>query len=337
VAFILPKMPSPEAEIHELADFLELIAWQRGTASARELVAFLGRLSDNLNNLGAEDDEDKITELSEDVMLEIDRRVDACGPNAYPFELDSHGGAIEHSSDWGMKTCIYRFLLLSTRLNMRDHKIHGELDGTFLMEELCSHVIKYYLGKHKARSLCFGTSQCSSFADRVNLLCKSIGEGTAYSPIDHVTPLPVKGKSKLPPIKKQDDKLDTVGWVPFADGLPGQLIAFGQCKTGSTWDDLTTQLQPLGFSKKWFKTPILVDPVRVFFVAEAADRRFWRSTTIETGIFLDRCRIVDFSEEVEDDLMERIVHWTKEAHKTVDVENLKSHHKAKSKNAPKKN
>jgi hypothetical protein len=45
--FKLPGIPSPQAEIHELADFAEWLAWKQGSVSHRQILADLGRLDEN--------------------------------------------------------------------------------------------------------------------------------------------------------------------------------------------------------------------------------------------------------------------------------------------------
>ena len=57
--FKLPALPSPRSQIHELADFAELLALQQGTVSAREILAYLGRVSENDPNEGIDDEDDK--------------------------------------------------------------------------------------------------------------------------------------------------------------------------------------------------------------------------------------------------------------------------------------
>jgi hypothetical protein len=136
-------------------------------------------------------------------------------------------------------------------------------------------------------------------------------------------------------VTANDDKLDAVAWVPFTDSLPGQLIVFGQCKTGSNWGGLVDQLQPENFVKKWMREPVLVNPIRAFCVSEAVDRSRWKGICVSAGILLDRCRMVDFSENVDRKLITRIAKWTTVAKQTVTVKETKQqlrrrkHHKAK--------
>lgn len=283
--FKLPNLPSPRAQLHELADFAELTAWEYGKVSEREIIAFLGRAGDNEENQGVNDTEEETTDLLPEVMNEIDRRVEACR-GGYPFELTLKGTVLEYDkrSEDKIESQVYRYLLLSTRLNMKDSKKHAGLDGTLLLEKLSAHVLKNYLGG-RATSFVFGTAKSGNFKGKVDNLCRSLNEGVGFRNLD--------GNSKVTAV---DDKLDAVAWTPFADKLPGQLIVVGQCKTGTSWKGFETQIQPENFAKKWFKEPFLVTPIRAFCLSEAIDRTKWKSIQIEAGILFDRCRLVDFCE-----------------------------------------
>jgi hypothetical protein len=305
--FILPKAPTPRAEIHELADFAELLCLEKDQTSAREIVAYLGRVDDNEHNDGCDDDADEAAELLDDVMNEVDRRAHAC-PTGYPFRLDRKGTVLRFElTEDQQKSSIYIYLLLSTRLNMKDKRVHDNIDGTHLLEELGAHVLRNYLGGSKAKTLVMGTSIGGTFEKRVQALCERLCEGTGFRNLDDA------------PVKAQDDKLDAVAWVPFRDSLPGQLIIFGQCKTGSNWENLVHQLQPDAFVKKWMQDPILVNPIRAFCISEAANRATWKGTNVGAGILLDRCRLVDFSDNADADLMQRMNRWIEAARKSIVV------------------
>ncbi|TAN41518.1 MAG: hypothetical protein EPN22_15155 [Nitrospirae bacterium] len=297
--FKLPNPPSPQADVHELADFAELLSWDRGTVSERELVAYLGRVDDNDSNIGCDDNDDENAETLDEVMNEIERRDGACG-RGYPFQLSREGTVLHYDNalEDDQRSLVYRYLLLSTRLNMRDNRVHENIDGASLLESLSAHVLRIYLGAARAKAIVFGTSIGGGFAERVENLCRDLCEGAGFRSLDNAS------------VQANDDKLDTVAWIPFSDCLPGQLIIFGQCKTGTNWDELVTQLQPIDFVKRWMREPILVDPIRAFCISEAADRTRWRSTCVSAGILLDRCRIVDNSDGIESATEERIRKWT---------------------------
>ena len=299
--FKLPHPPSPQADLHELADFIELLSWDKGSASKREIVAFLGRVDDNDDNEGCDDDDDENSAFLDEVMNEIDRRATACG-RGYPFQLDLEGTVLRHKAeDKQERAVLYRYLLLGTRLNMKDNRIHGGLDGSALLEEVSAHALQKYLGAARAKSIVFGTAKAGSFQDKVEVLCRDLCEGGGFRSLDAAD------------VVANDDKLDAVAWVPFSDALPGQLIVFGQCKTGSNWDGLLTQLQPDVFIKKWMREPLVVDPVRAFCISEAADRSRWKGTCATAGILFDRCRLVDVCENMPADLLSRIENWTNTA------------------------
>lgn len=308
MSFKLPSLPSSEAYIHELADFIELMSWNNGTASQREVLAYLGRLDDNEHNEGCDDDEDSNAELLDQVMEELSCRVSYCGPTGYPFVLEHSGTVLRHKvDDKTEKAIVYRYLLLSTRMNMKDDRLHNGIDGTTLLEEIAETILRNYVGNSRARSFVFGTASTTlkTFQSKVDELCKSVKEGGSYRNIDEDE------------VKAKDGKLDTVTWVPFSDGRSGQIIIFGQCKTGSNWESQITQLQPKDFIKKWIQDPFLVDPVRVFCLSESIHRKYWKSICIDGGIVLDRCRLVDFCHSLDAKVIKKLERWVNAAQKKI--------------------
>ena len=306
--FKLPNLPSPRAEVHELADFAEILAWRFNETSSRAILAYLNRINDNYYNEGCDDEGDEDADELDEVMIEIDRRRLACG-NGYPFYLDMQGTVIKYTADDNShRADVYRYLLLSTRLNMKDHRIHGEIDGTHLLEEISAAVLKFYLGATRAKSFVFGTAATGTFPDKVNHLCREIGEGGFFKNIDESS------------VDAVDDKLDAVAWVPFVDNKPGKLIIFAQCKTGSTWESQITQLQPDSFLKRWTTDRCFVlNPLRAFCISETARLNRWKGTILYAGLLFDRCRIVDFCEELTPDLLGRVRIWNDAAMRAVAI------------------
>ena len=299
--FKLPDPPSPKADTHEIADFAELLCWQQGRISERDLLACLGRLDDNQYNIGCNDDEDENAEHLDEVMNEIGQRNTACG-GGYPFALD-HTGTIlrreyQNLEQAPVSTIIYLYLLLSNRLDMQKSRIQAEIDGTFVLEELSTYVLRNYLGEERSQAFVFGTSNSISFKDQVNELCDKLGEGGCFRSL-------ITGKTNA-----KDGKLDTVAWIPFADRLPGQLIIFVQCKTGTSWKDSVSELKPKEFNKKWMNLPFIVDPIRAFCLSEAINRSRWKEISVDCGILFDRCRIVDILNELPSPLEIKIKSWT---------------------------
>jgi hypothetical protein len=296
--FKLPALPTPHAEIYELADFAELLALQRDVVSMREILAYLGRVSENDPNEGADDQDDQNAQLLDEVFSEIDRRSKSCGAG-YPFSLDLHGTVLRHNkADDSARADVYRYLLLSTRLNMTKDKVQDGVDGTGLLEELAALVMRCYLGYARARSFVFGTAVGGSFADKVNMLCSELGEGGSFSSIDSAQ------------VNANDDKLDAVAWIPFTDGRAGKVVIFFQCKTGTNWKDQTTQLQPAAFIHRWTSSRAFVlMPLRAFCVSESADPSRWHGFAVYAGLLFDRLRVVDFLDESDAALQARIRQW----------------------------
>ena len=306
--FMLPSLPSVQAEHNELADFAELLAWQRGSVSAREIIAYLGRLDDNYDNNGCDDDEDEATNELDGVMNELGRRSVSCG-RGYPYIFELAGSVLRHTANAvSPHSDVYRYLLLATRLNMDLHRKHASLDGCMLIEELSAHVLKNYLGGTRARSHVFGTAVRGGFAQKVNRLCNELSEGGVFTNRD------------TDAVDENDGGLDAVGWVPFSDQSRGQLIIFGQCKTDTTWQKHTKNLRPEDFTRLWMSDPPLFTPLRAFCIAEAANHGHWRKYSISAGLFFDRCRLVDFCQGLPVPLLEKIKRWTDAAIATVHLE-----------------
>jgi hypothetical protein len=300
--FKLPALPSPRADVHELADFAELLAWRSDSVSVREILAYLGRTGDNEYNEGVDDEDDINADALDDVMIEIDRRSKSC-VGGYPFMLDLRGTVLRHDpSDSSERADVYRYLLLSTRLNMTADKVQANIDGTGLLEEISATVLRCYLGYDRAKSVVFGTAIGGTFRKKVDALCGALGEGGCFEPLDPG------------PVNANDDRLDSVAWIPFSDSRGGKLIIFCQCKTGSSWKEHTTQLQPDVFIRRWMKhRTFLVVPVRAFCVSESACPTDWGGLVSYAGLLFDRLRLVDFLDHIEPDLLERIRTWNQAA------------------------
>ena len=294
-----PRPPSVYASERELADFVELICWQQGDTSATALSRLLGRLAENDYSNGVPEEEEADGRV-EGAYGEIERRQEACR-GSYPFEIGREGHTLRViRGDESPAHTIYKYLLLSTRLNMNKDRRHVGIDGTLLFEGLSAQVAKEYFGE-RAESLVFGTAaRGEGFQEKVDNLCRRLGEGGSFT------------ERPSPSTNVRDGKLDVVAWKPFTDRLPGKLIGFGQCKTGTSYKDHVTVLQPDSFIRKWMRESLLVPPVRMFFISEAlaATPHERYEISIDAGLLFDRCRIVDFCDGVGEDVMATVRQWT---------------------------
>ena len=299
--FKWPGAPSPRAPEHELADFAELICWQQGNTSMTALSQSLGRLDENDYSDGVPEEEDTSNDV-EGAFSEIEKRAEACR-GGYPFKIDDIGNSLHTARNIdSSKHIIYRYLLLATRMNMNDNRVHADTDGTLLFEKLASETSREYLGD-RAESIVFGTADgASDFMGKVDDLCRKLREGG-------------KSRNSDGSRRQKDAKLDVVAWKPFTDQREGKLIAFGQCKTGTNWKGQVTQLQPDAFCSNWFESQPALTPIRMFFISEALSSVGWRNNAVNAGLLFDRCRIVDFSSEVSEQLLDQIAVWTDAAAK----------------------
>ena len=305
--FKWPQTPSPRASKQELADYTELVCWREGLMSRTALSGQLGRIDDNDYSDGVPE-EDPTDGVVHTVYAEIEQRLDACR-DGYPFLIDNQGYTLRSVSDIeNHRHIVYQYLLLATRLNMNESRMQADIDGALLLEELAADVAREYFGA-RAESIVFGTAaNTQDFPNKVNQLCKGLKEGDGF--LSH----------QEAPTTERDGKLDVVAWKHFNDGRPGKLIAFGQCKTGTSYMNTLSQLQPDSFCRKWFRSfPALV-PLRMFFVADAISRLLWYNAVSDAGLLFDRCRIVDFCGDISADVLSKVKAWTAAAARENELE-----------------
>lgn len=307
--FKWPGEPTPRASEHEMADFVELQAWKHSSMSMMHLIRFLDQNADPDYSAGVpiEDDEEEWTEKA---YTEIERRKEGCGGDGYPFKMKEDGHQLEVLQEVkDHRHIVYKYLLLATRLNMGNNRVHEGIDGTLLFEELAAEVSREYFGP-RSESLVFGTATGGiKFQEKVDDLCALLNEGDGY-------------KSTQYNPHQKDGKLDIVVWKPFADSLPGKFIGFGQCKTGTYSRDHTTRLMPESFCKRWLQSPLAFTPIRLFFISEALPRNDLCYMSTDTDLLFDRCRIIDFSNNLDQDLLKKITTWTKGAAKFTGLSDL---------------
>ena len=305
----LTTVPKPHvANISSIADFTEIECLRRrdGSVSCLDISRILQRESESYGD-------DAVKQIVEDTFGELADRARHCGTNGgYPYELRGNGALLarRQPENGGQRDFLYWYLLLSTRMNMRDDRKQGGLDATVLFEHLCREVAVRFMGGPSpyVDAVVFGTGRCTDemndhdevdqgvFKAAVDRLCTVLGEGVGFN-----TRIDARVHAK-------DGKLDIVVWRRFADKRPGQLIGFGQCKTGKHWNNDLMKLQPEGFCAKWMQKRPAVLPVRLYFVA---DRVFdnWHDRCVDGGILFDRCRIVDQATDLPADLLQKIEKW----------------------------
>lgn len=294
----LYSAPSPTANINEIADFIEIECLKNDHTSKREIVSAISKLEEHDYSAGTPIDE-PLENRIDDAFSDIERRLSFCN-SGYPFEFECGGSVLTHQRNYiGHKSYLYVFLLLCTRLNMNKDNMHGGIDGTLLFEEVSAVISKNYFGD-RADSFLFGTSRTGiNFEGKVTDLCANLKEGRAFV-----------NRNDEPASHVKDDALDIVVWKGFSDNCQGKLIAFGQCKTGTSWKDTLSSLIPETFCKSWMQDQPAVMPIRMFFLSESLPRVHWYTNCSKAGILFDRCRILDYSSNFPNELTERLKKWT---------------------------
>jgi hypothetical protein len=294
--FKLPsQFPTSEDSIEVLTDYFEFECIKFGEISIlRELNKLLLQ-NDEILIEGTEDETDEALIKAEEIAQEMQRRQLICDFK-YPFILQNNGYNLIIQRDT-LSYWVYLYLLFSTRLNMNTHKNHDAIDGTKILERLSAVVAQSYFGE-RSQSLVFGTAVQGGFELKVNDLCRRIGEGKQFINRD--------SKSAI----QQDDKLDVVVWLDFQDKRWSKVIGFGQCKTGTTFDDQATiELQPDDFCAKWFLDTPVVTPIKMFFCSQYYPLDDY-SKARNAGLVFDRMRMMDcLPKQIDEELYMQIVSW----------------------------
>lgn len=299
--FKIPDLPSPEADITELSDFAEIECFKKGFISKQEMISKLGRIEEN-DIVSGNPIDSSTADRVDDVFGAIEERNKYCN-GSYPFCIIAPGYLMKINEAVSEKSLsIYIFLLLATRFDMNRQKIKRDIDATLLFEHVSANVATCYLGD-RAKQYVMGTSaDAGSFETKVDALCQEMKEGGGY-----------QNRNSSPMTQIKDDAVDIVVWKSFSDDFPGKLIAFGQCKTGTHWEQTLTSLQPDSFTRAWFKDQPVVPPIRMFFLADAVNRSEWSHKAIKAGVLFDRFRIMDFSKEIAGGNLDSIKTWLSQA------------------------
>ena len=284
-----------------IADFLEFECIKSGGVSSLSYRSYLSMPDDEICNDGIESSDDISVAGLDAAIAECSNRYQCC-PNHYPFVTGISSLALKSDASWYRD--IYTFLLLATRMNMKDNRKQGGYDGAELFEQLCVIVTKEYYGRH-CKAEVFGTAASGSFNKKMEALLRSLNIRGHF-----VEPEGSTGHQK-------DGDLDIVAWIPFSDKKDSQMIALGQCKTGTHWEGMLTELDPYGFFSLYSSQQPYSKPLKMFFVAESFGKYKWGERCSSGGVLFDRTRIMEFLPNEVDgetgELLSKIKTWNNAA------------------------
>jgi hypothetical protein len=291
---------SAEPNHNEMADYWETACLLQAdkAASVLEIRKAVG-IGEDIQEPDDDEQDIRSEDFFQKVVNEVERRRRGSKGN-YPFRLVGAGERLSYEPLPNDQSYAYLYLLAATRLNMKDQRVHDGIDGALLFEKVCAVVLKNYFGK-QSRSFVFGTGAQGGFHSKLEMLAQELSEIT----------LAPRFKSQT--YSPNDDDLDVVTWIPFADGMPSNLICFAQSKTGTSWESDTNQLQVGSFIKRWVSTAPALDPIKAFMVTDSVVAADFRNRAV-MNLFFDRSRIseyMNFTDEVA--LYAEVVQWTRAA------------------------
>lgn len=298
-ALYLNDPPNSFYYSHLLADYIEYECIKSDGSCSRQFIArALMRPADNDYSAKRDDDDMdiEVQSIVDDALSTISSRETSLG-NKYPFKLENGGNTIALSSDAPTPFIYcYLFLLYTSRLRMAGKQsmaVCEDIDATQVFEELCARVLQNYLGE-RANAFVFGTGAdievTPNFPDKLEDLRQRLNLSSLLNPM---------AVEAAVARKRKDARLDVVGWSSFSDSCESMLVAFGQCKTGQSYDFEGDSMNPSAFLGSYFRDSPAIETIRTFFVAEAIDpsTEDWRIASRHAGIIFDRLRILDFLDE----------------------------------------
>ena len=307
MSYKLGQLPSLLATQAEMADYLEVSC----LLSLEKSFSIVEAVEDN----GFVEDEDALDspEIDEyygyaDALLQIDERARFAN-GRYPFIGEEKSVSLDLSCPEYFRK-IYTFLLFATRWNMGSERIVNGKDGTLLFERLSNAVLTQYFGNH-SKGMVFGTgieADEKGFESKVKMMLNLFAEkGYQFR-----TPDASRRRQK-------DAKVDVIAFIPFNDNRKGQFVAFGQCKTGTSWRDKLGQLCPSNFCKLFIQPPLSFTPVCVYMVSEACENDWEELSVNSMGLLFDRTRIMQFlPPSLEDNLYRDISDWVEGVKEMID-------------------
>ncbi len=297
MSYKLPYLPTINSTLCELADYFEiscLLSDQKRTSTTSAYKKLTAPL-DEINNAGLDSEDNEIINDVEDALSLIQDRFHWCNEK-YPFEINTLGSVRLKRKKLTQADYCYVFMLLATRFDMTQNKVQNGIDGTRLFEKLCKEVTEKYFGI-RSKTILLGTAQSDNFDNRIKNLVSFLNQG---------------GSLKRYPDSRgqeQDGGVDLVVCTNFSDLRKAKVIGLGQCKTGTSWENDITKLNPAYFVNTYLTEPEMLAPLHLFYVAEERSDNFSLNAN-KTNVFFTRCRIMDFlPNKLDNSLFGEIKKW----------------------------
>lgn len=169
-----------------------------------------------------------------------------------------------------------------------------------LFERLSSRAIEQYIS---GRAVVFGWPDEDEGGDqdqnesRIKKRTRKIAESTNEKFVE------------APGTHYKDRGLDVVGWTPFSEKRPGQIVILLQCAAGHDWKNKL----PVPVSAWCQYIHWACDPLRAFAVPSIVDERDWHDISRDKGILFDRARIINLLSNSPSDrqLVRELRNWVK--------------------------
>jgi hypothetical protein len=218
---------------HIYADYVELVAVVYNDYVSKSEI--LDRLNDNGNKFSVENksldgefgslatERDDIGNGWINLVYEVIKDRVNLFDDKYPFILNENGLKLKDDINQHHKQ--YLLLLLCSSLNFFKD-VQDVLTTEF--EIISEKVLKNYLPSN-ASVLPFGNN--SAFTGNAREKIRNLGNLLNIHPTD----IKERDIEQIPIQSSKEEGLDLIGWIPFSDKIPNQLVILVQCGCGKPW------------------------------------------------------------------------------------------------------
>lgn len=250
----------------------------------------------------------------EQMLDEIDLRR-SVGESVYPFERD--GQRIVRRETAGEHAYLLLLILSVEDAQYRKAKRTNEVEHAY--DRIALEALRRFLGR-EAQGVRFARNS-NDADDPENTRPKRFDEAIDWLrdklDLGHGTdePDPEEGEEHwekvqhgLEPLTSYSDAgVDVVAWWRFKDGRIGFPVLLAQCTVQLTWERKLKDVDP-DLWRGWINFGT-VPPQKCLVIPFAVDRdeATWPNRTVQAGVIVDRVRLVELLDELDDGRLEQLV------------------------------
>lgn len=281
-----------KSNYHIYADYIELIALVYNDFVSKTEV--LDRLNDNGVVFEVEDKsiDGKIGSIAPevddkgtgfiDLSFEVIKDRQILFNEKYPYILNENGLKLKTDLDNFHKQ--YLLLLICSSLNFFKD-VQDVLTTEF--EAISEIVLKNFLPPN---AIIFAFGNNTAFTGSARDKIKKLGQLLNIHPTD----IKERDIEQIPPQSSKEEGLDLIGWIPFSDKIPNQLVIMVQCGCGKPWYGKRFETSRYENFYSFYRQP----PLHSLFIPYSLYKNdgifYFSKNIISPTLIFDRYRLMEY-------------------------------------------